>query len=120
MTLFRRSLKGSVRAVSNVLGTLSICRRAGKLILGTDEAKNSCRRGESKGILLARDLSPKSRKEMQWVCEQNRVPIIELDCDMDEIGISVGKRCGVMSVTDKGFFESILKKLKINREGICL
>ena len=97
--------------MADITGTLSICRRAGKLIGGMDEVKGSCFKHEARCVLIARDFSENSKKEIERVCEREKVPVYEISESMDDIGYSVGKRFGVMSVTDAGFAKSIVKKL---------
>lgn len=96
---------------SSVLGTLSICRRAGKLVGGTDEVKNTVKRGEARLVILTSDVSEKSRKDMAFICERHKTAIATVPETMFDIAEGVGKRYGVMAITDKGFAQSILKKL---------
>ena len=100
--------------MADITGTLSMCRRAGKLVGGMDEVKNTCRRKEAKCVLLASDFSENSRKEIERICVKEKIPLIVMSESMDDIGYTVGKRFGVMSVTDTGFAKSILKKLAQN------
>lgn len=88
-----------------------MCRKAGRLVLGMDEVKGSCLRREARCVLTARDFSDNSLKEIERVCVRSKIPMINLPDTMDDIAAAVGKRCGVMSVTDKGFAEAVAKKL---------
>lgn len=97
--------------MSDIKGTLSICRRAGKLIGGMDEVKASVRRREARLVLVTRDTSEKSREEIAFECKRYNIALEDIPETMFEIAESVGKRFGVMSVTDRGFAESIIKKL---------
>lgn len=97
--------------MSDIKGTLSICRRAGKLIGGMDEVKASCRKKESQCVLITSDFSEKSRSEIAFECERTKTPMLDIPDTMFDIAETVGKRYGVMSVTDKGFAKAIMKKL---------
>ena len=97
--------------MADIKGTLSMCRRAGMLVCGMDEVKNTCRRNEAKCVLIARDFSDNSRKEIERICVKEKIPILNIGESMDDIGECIGKRFGVMSVTDKGFAKAIIKKL---------
>ncbi len=97
--------------MSAVMGTLSMCRKAGKLILGMDEVKNTVRKREARLVLLTSDLSEKSRREMEFLCGRFGTQILTLTDTMLDLADGVGKRCGILCVTDKGFADSIRKKL---------
>ncbi len=97
--------------MADISGLLSMCRKAGRLVLGMDEVKGSCLRHEARCVLTARDFSDNSLKEIERVCVRSKIPMINLPDTMDDIAAAVGKRCGVMSVTDKGFAEAVAKKL---------
>lgn len=98
--------------MSDIKGTLSICRRAGKLIGGMDEVKAACRKKEARCVLITSDFSEKSRAEIAFECERSKTPIYDIPDTMFDIANVVGKRYGVMAVTDKGFADAINKKLK--------
>lgn len=97
--------------MSDISGTLTICRRAGKLITGMDEVKSACRSGKAFGVLLASDLSPKSRKEILFVCESENIPAYDIDMTMNDVGAALGKVFGIIAVADRGFMKSIEKRL---------
>ncbi len=96
--------------MSDVKGTLSMARRAGMLVGGSDEVKSLVRRKEAKLVLMASDVSPKTLKEFEWECSREKVPLIILPDAMDDISEAVGKRFGVMALSDAGFARSVMKK----------
>lgn len=97
---------------SNKMGLLTMCRKAGKLKLGMDMVKASCKSGEAFGVFVAVDLSAKSLKEVKFICSNGRVPLYSIDITMDEIYTGLGKRVGVMAMTDSGFCKSCAKDLE--------
>ncbi len=97
--------------MADISGSLTMCRRAGKLTVGTDEVKNACRAGRACGVLVASDVSPKTLKEIKFVCGTESVSLYGAEMTMDEIGNCLGKRFGVMAVTDSGFMKAMAKKL---------
>lgn len=109
--LLKKSLKGSVSRMADISGTLSMCRRAGRLTGGMDEVKGACARGEARAVLVTRDFSDNSFNEIKRTAEKFRVPIIIIDMSMDDVGGSVGRRFGVMAVCDAGFARAIEKKI---------
>lgn len=93
--------------MSDIMGTITMCRRAGKLQMGMDMMKDSCVNGIAKGVLVATDISQKSLKEVKFVCKKYNLPIYSLGITMDEVGIRLGKKIGICSVCDKGFMKKI-------------
>lgn len=86
-------------------------RRAGKLTVGMDEVKNACRGQRAFGVLVASDVSLKSLKEIKFVCLSENVPLYDSGMTMDQIGGCLGKRFGILAVTDAGFMKSMAKKI---------
>ena len=91
------------------LSLLTICRKAGKLEIGMDSVKEVCRNRSACCVVVATDISPKSLKEISFVCKQESVEILNLDASMDEIWGSLGKKAGILAVCDSGF----AKKLRV-------
>lgn len=96
----------------NKLGLISICRKAGKLVMGMDMVKDACNTGTAKAVFTAADFSPKSLKEVKFVCARNGVKLYSLGITMDEIGAGLGKRTGTIAMTDAGFAKSCAKGLE--------
>lgn len=97
---------------SNKSGTLTMCRKAGKLVMGMDMVKQSCNIREAKAVFTAMDISEKSLKEARFVCAKNDIPLYRLDMTMDDIWYSLGKKLGIMAMTDAGFAKSCSKGLE--------
>ena len=98
--------------MADISGTLSMARKAGKLVLGMDEVKNACKGRRACGVIVARDLSSKSLKEIKYVCATEETILYGSDMTMDDVGACLGKVYGIIAVTDKGFMKSMAKKLK--------
>lgn len=96
----------------NKMGLITMCRKAGKLQMGMDMVKDSCRSGNAKGVFVATDFSKKSLKEIKFVCFNENVPIYNLNLTMDEIWLELGKKVGVIAISDSGFFKSCIKGLE--------
>ena len=106
MTAWRQSL-----VKNNKTGLLTICAKAGKLAIGMDMAKDSCRNGNAYAVFTASDLSDKSLKEMKYYCGRYGVKLYALGMTMDEVGDALRKRSGIITVLEKGFSQSIAKGL---------
>ena len=96
----------------NKTGLLTICAKAGKLALGMDMAKDGCRSGNAFAVFAASDLSEKSLKELRYYCGRYSVKLYALGMTMDEIGDALRKRSGIVTVSDKGFAQSLAKELE--------
>lgn len=97
--------------MNNILGTLGLCRRAGKLVSGFDAVADEVKNPKSKvyGVILASDISEKTEKEVRFICGKFKVPVETVNATLDEIGGVMGKRTGVIAILDKGLFKSVTK-----------
>lgn len=90
-------------------GTLTLCKRAGKLILGFDLVKESVQKGTAQLVLFSQDVSPKTAKDIRFHAERHGVPCREIPLLMDEMWYLVGKRAGIAAISDKGFADRLIQ-----------
>ena len=91
-----------------VLTLLGFASKAGKLQFGMDAAVNSLKKKRAMLIVTAQDLSEKSKKEILFYAKGNNTPVITLpDCDIETLSKAVGKRAGIIAVSDEGFAKAI-------------
>lgn len=88
-----------------------MCRKAGRLVMGMDMVKDACSLGNAKAVFVADDLSAKSLKEVRYTCARYEVRLYALGMTMDEVALGIGKRTGVLAMTDGGFAKSCAKGL---------
>jgi ribosomal protein L7Ae-like RNA K-turn-binding protein len=91
-----------------LLQFLGIARRAGKLSLGNDAAIEAMRKGNTRLLLLASDLSPRTAGGIRSAAEDEDVELVQTKATMDEISMALGKRTGVIAVNDAGFAKKLL------------
>lgn len=95
------------------INTLGLCRKAGKLVYGFDAVLDELAKPKTKaaGILVAKDLSPKTRKELDFrlTAVNSPVAVTEMEADMDAVAKILGKRTGIILITDEGFWKSLNK-----------
>ena len=91
----------------NWQGILSICRKAGKLAMGLEPAKDAMYRGTVSGVLVASDASAKTRKEAAFYCGQAQVPCLELAFTKADFAQMIGRGSGVLAICDDGFFRKM-------------
>lgn len=104
------------------MSAISMSRKAGKLLWGFDTVVSAAQAGKVKLILLASDLSAKTKKEIAFVCQKTKIRSVEMRFDMQQLQQGIGKRSGVLAVTDQGFSDHIEKKLQDcgNESGVVL
>lgn len=84
------------------LKLLGLCKRANLLIMGFDETAKAMERGSVRLLVLARDLSPKSAKEIIRLAARLDIDTVRLDAAMEELWYALGKRAGILAVTEEG------------------
>lgn len=93
------------------LSTLGLMRKVGCLIPGFDAVVREIKDPHSRiqGILVASDLSAKTKKELEFVRDRYRgaLEIVELNATMSEIEGVLGKRTGIAAVMDLGFWKMV-------------
>lgn len=92
---------------SRVLSLISLSKKAGKLVLGFDVTKKEIFKGTVDCIFVCCDLSEKTLKEVNYICSDMEVEVKELPITLDEMWYEVGKRSGVICITEYGFVKKI-------------
>lgn len=97
---------------NKVLTLLGFAAKAGKLSYGYEATVGAVKAGKSKLVLIAEDISPKSLKETVYFADKYSVKYIVLNgIDIKTVSDAVGRKCGILSVSDQGFAEGITKAL---------
>ena len=103
---------------NSFLAALGICKRAGKTCFGFETVKTAMQKGEAYVVFSAADLSEKTKKELRFLCSQLETELVETAYDMQSLGGSIGKKTGVIAVTDEGLAAMVKQKFVSHREGI--
>lgn len=93
---------------NKLLSLLGFAAKAGKLSYGFEASVWSVKTRKSKLVAVSNEISPKSRKEMQYYADKYNTKITVLDIDIKTVSDAVGKKCGIISVNDRGFADAIL------------
>ena len=96
-------------AQSRVLSLMTICRRAGKLLLGFDAGCEGTAARQVSCILLAQDCAPRTEKEIRFHCPET--PVRRLAENMDVLQMYFRKRTAVFGVCGEGFAKKLLTLL---------
>ena len=87
--------------------TLALCMRAKKLTFGLDTVRYAVQRSEVYLLLTASDLSAKSQKEVAFLAEKYHLPHLALTATMSDIAATIGKKTGVLAVTEQGLAKKL-------------
>ena len=91
------------------LGLLGIARRAGRLSLGHDAAKNAILAGKARLCLISADASERLEREFcRMAGAGEKFPIRRVRYTMEQLDHAIGVRAGVLTVDDGGFAEKLL------------
>ena len=93
-------------AENRLTASLTMCRKAGRLLLGFDAVREAAAQGSVKLILLAADASAKTEKETRFFAGE--IPVRKLLLDMDTLNLYFRKRTAVISVCEEGFAAKLL------------
>jgi len=88
-----------------IVNLLTVCRRAGKAVLGFDAAVAEIKTGKALRILLAEDISPKTEKEIRFICTKHNTEVDKTEITAEEFERCLNKKVAVIAVCDAGFAE---------------
>lgn len=99
---------------NRVLGMLGISAKAGKVVCGNDATLEDIERHKVKLVIVAENASEKTKKNMRYVCEKNKIPLLEFG-NIDEISRTIGKNNkAIIGIKSKSLSEEIEKLIKNN------
>ena len=99
--------------MDKTLSYVGLCRKAGKLVAGTEPATEAIRAGKVKAAFTASDASANTKKRISDGCSYRNIPYASLPFTCEQLGKAIGKDGGIASVavTDVSFAEMILKTI---------
>ena len=96
--------------MNKILSLLGFAAKAGKLAYGFEATVTALKCKKSELVVIAEDISEKSRKEaVFFATKANTKHIILEGVTIKDVSDAVGRKCGIISVNDKGFAEALLK-----------
>lgn len=99
-----------------ILTLLGFASKAAKLSFGFDAVKIALTQSKSKLVLIANDVSQKSKKEISFFSEKFKTKVVVLtNYDMETLSHAVGRKCGIVSVNDASFAEGLLSAINVGR-----
>lgn len=95
---------------NKILNLLGFAARSGNLSFGFDMSVEAMKKGNCQLVIVAEDISLKTKKEIDFFAQKTNVKhILPKGITMVLLTNAVGKKCGIVSVTDKGFANAIEK-----------
>lgn len=89
---------------------LGFATKAGKLSFGMEAVKTSVKTGKAKLVVVAYDVSEKSQKEITFFTNNKEINLLILEnTDKIQLSAAVGRKCGIISVNDQNFAQTIFK-----------
>lgn len=94
---------------NKILTLLGFCRKAGKLIIGTEKVTELIKKGETCVVVLSEDISPKTEKELRYFGNLGNATIIRIPFDRETLAHATATSAGVFATADEGFCKAILQ-----------
>ena len=95
-----------------VLGMLGISAKAGKIVCGTDATIEDIERHRVKLVIVAKNASEKTKKNIKYICDKNQTIILEFG-DINEISKTIGKdNKAIIGIKSKSLSREIEKLIK--------
>lgn len=95
--------------MSKFLSVLGFAKKAGKIVLGYDAVLSCMKESKAKLVFISSDLSIKTAKNVQFETEKYKVKMINTPFNMEEISKIIGKKVGVVAITDENFASGLVK-----------
>lgn len=103
---------------SDLLSTVGLALRAGRLELGEEPVGAACRACKARLLLLAADAADNTRRRAAHFAEAGKVPTAALPFSKEELGAAVGRNsCAMLALTDIGMAAALAKRLAALDEG---
>lgn len=105
--------------MNNILGMLGMMRKASRLCLGEDDCTDALMHGKARLLILPSDSDEKVHKNADLLLRGHSAVKVVLPFDQGALAAAVGlERCKMMAVTDLGFSQAFMKKLKEEYPGM--
>lgn len=102
--------------MNKALSAMGLARRAGKLNWGYDTVVEAMKTGACCLVIIAGDLSDKTKKNVRFEAERSHVQCIETTFSMEEVSAAIGKKTGVIAICDGGFAKKLKQELGVAGE----
>ena len=95
-----------------ILTLLGFAAKSGSLSYGMDSTVSSIKANKSRAVVMATDISTKSKKEIHFHAGNKNVSVINFNnIDIETLSKAVGRKCGIISINDSSFADAVCKAL---------
>ena len=98
-----------------LINALSMCRKAGKLVLGFDAVENACVKGTAYIVLTASDASQGTKKRVEYFCEQLNAPHYVMPLTQVQLMQAAKKQTAVFAVVDEHLANLCMQYLRVEK-----
>ena len=95
------------------LSMLGIARRANKLSIGYTNVVSSIKRGTSQLIIIASDISDKTKRSLQIAADKGKIKVIITNFTIFDLSCAVGQKSGIIAVNDMQFSKRLIELLNV-------
>ena len=98
-----------------LMGAVGLCRKAGKLVMGTEAVCLALREGKKPcGVLAAGDVSQNTAKRLRDKCATYGVPLYFVTENGETLAAAIGKgaKTAAVAVTDAELWHLVLSRLE--------
>ena len=90
---------------------LSLSKRAGKIVIGSDTVENSIKNGNAKLVIISTDASENTQKKFTDKCKYRNIPLY-IFASSDELNRCVGTfEAKVFAITDENFTKGLITEI---------
>ncbi len=102
-----------------IISYIGLCRAAGGVVTGFDSILGEIRRARAVFVLIARDASERTKKQITDKCEYYKVKYFLAGLTSEELAQIIGKKssCAAAAFTGRGPCKPLLEKLEENPHG---
>ena len=91
---------------------MDLHQKHGKIVSGMDAVEDAVKKHKIFLVIVSNDISKKSRENIEYVCTNNCVKLIELKETMASLGNAIGKKNrAIIGIKDKSFSDGIAEKI---------
>ena len=95
--------------MDKIYGILGIAAKAGRVISGFDSIEESAKKKQVNLIIVAKDTSEKTQKEIRFICDKYEIPLIIFG-SIEENSHAIGKKNrAIIGICDAGLASRFLE-----------
>ena len=94
---------------NKLFGMLGLATKAGKVTFGTEASIECINKKKAKLVIIATDSSEKTKKNFEFLCQKNEIPIYIYET-IENLSKAIGnKNKAIICIKDKNFADNISK-----------